>query len=531
MESVHLDLPARNIHEILTDQADQCPDDVALEFQGRKILYRQVAAQSRRFASALHSMDVDKGHRVGIMLPNSPEFVYAYYGALMAGATVVLYNIMLKPRELDFLLRHSETSVMVVDHKVLPFIEEIAGDIRTLKQVLSVGSEPLKRELDTGNAWQTPEYLDFTETLNWSNPGFRPIEIAPEDLALLVYTSGTTGKPKGAMLSHANVLANMASILRMRPPEESVRVLCVLPLFHVFGLIAVLNMTVLRGGTIVLEPRFDPASTLEALKTKGITTFSGTPTMYFQMMNHPASEGATFPALKRAGSGAAPMPPEIRKRFHDRFGIEITEGYGLSEATVSVCGYPYGLPLKSGSVGIPIPGIEVRIADESGNDVPIGDVGELLVKGPSVMVGYFKDPEATDQTIREGWLHTGDLGRMDDKGYIFIVDRKKDMIIKGGFNIYPREIEDLIYEIPEVDRAAVIGVPDPDKGELPEAVITLKPGKTLTPEAVMEHLKGKLARYKQPASVLILPELPLGPTGKILKRELRELWKELKGSS
>ncbi|MBI3736603.1 AMP-binding protein [Candidatus Sumerlaeota bacterium] len=285
------------------------------------------------------------------------------------------------------------------------------------------------------------------------------------------------------------------------------------------------------GGTVFLHPRFEAGPVIEALKTKGITGFAGTPTMYFHILNHPASQGAKFPTLTRAGSGGAALPIEIRTAFRERFGVDVTEGYGMSETTVSACGYPEGLPPKAGSVGIPIPGTEMRVVDEAGKDVRIGEIGEIVCKGPNIMTGYYKNPEATAEALRDGWLYTGDLGYVDEKGYFSIVDRKKDMIIKGGYNIYPREIEEVIYELPEVNMAAVIGVPDLGKGEIPHALISVKPGMTLDPQKVMDRLGEKLAKYKLPESVRIVSEIPTGPTGKILKRELRAKWNEISGGA
>ncbi|MCH8332660.1 long-chain fatty acid--CoA ligase [Candidatus Sumerlaeota bacterium] len=512
--TLELTLPARSIHAVLLDQADGLADAVAIEFEGTHVTYGDAAERSRRFASALRGLGIEKGDRVGIMLPNRPEFLYAYYGALMAGAIVVLYNVMLTPDEIRYICDDSGTKAMVVLDRLLPNVQKATETMETFQHAIVVGET------------ESPE-RNFSSLIDRGDPEFEAEETSLDDIALLVYTSGTTGKPKGAMLSHSNVLSNLASMHLLRPPQEGTKVLCVLPLFHVFGLIALLNLVIMRGGTLYLQPRFEAEAVINALKTKGITQVSGTPTMFFHILNHPSSQGASFPDLTRVGCGGAPLPVEIRQRFHERFGVEIKEGYGLTESTVSLCGYPDGLAIKSGSIGVPNPGDEMKIVDEEGNESPVGEIGEIIARGPNIMVGYWNNPEETAKTLRDGWLYTGDLGSIDDEGYFFILDRKKDMIIKGGYNIYPREIEEVIYQLPEINMAAVIGVPDEAKGEVVHAIVSLKDDMETSGEAVMAHLRGRLSKYKLPETVTIIPTIPTGPTGKILKRELRANWAEI----
>lgn len=513
MHDDFLSLPARSVHEILLNQAQAGPARVLLEFDDRKIRFGESVVRARRFASALRELGVEPGDRVGIMMSNRPEFVFAFYGALMAGATVVLYNVMLKPGEIEYIASDSGTKAIVVQDTLLPGLLEGVGDVPSLEHVIVVGDAPA-------------DELSFEALIHQGEPDFAPVATSLDDVALLVYTSGTTGKPKGAMLTHFNVLSNLASMSEMRPPRPDTKTLCVLPLFHCFGLNSVLNFSVMRGYTICLLPRFETEAVIDALMNKGITNFSGTPTMYFHILNHPKSQGATFPALRRCGCGGAPLPLEIRRAFRRRFGVDITEGYGLSESTVSACGYPEGYPIKSGSVGVPIPGMHLRIVDEHDLELRIGEIGEIVLQGPNIMAGYWNRPEETERALRDGWLHTGDLGYIDDQGFVFIVDRKKDLIIKGGYNIYPREIEEAIYQLDEVDMAAVIGVPDEAKGEVVQAIVSLKSGRRLTAEQIMDHLRKTLSKYKLPESVTIIDALPTGPTGKILKRELRKTWIE-----
>jgi long-chain acyl-CoA synthetase len=518
MHSEFQSLPGRSIHDVLLRQAKEGPSRVLLEFGDRKIRYGESVVCASRFASSLRELGIEPGDRVGIMLPNRPEFIFAFYGALMTGATVVPYNVMLKPGEIEHLARDSGTRAIIVQDSLLPDLLEGVAEAPDMEHVIVVGEAPEAE-------------LAFNDMVHQGEPDFRPVVTALEDLALLVYTSGTTGRPKGAMLTHANVLSNLAALSEIRPARPGTRVLCVLPLFHCFGLIAQLNLSVMRGDALYLHPRFEAEAVIDALLHRGITQFAGTPTMYFHILNHPKSQGVRFPALQRCGCGGAPLPIEIRRAFRERFGVDITEGYGLSESTVSACGYPEGYPIKSGSVGVPIPGLQIRVIDEHGLELRIGEIGEIALKGPNIMAGYWNRPEETEKTLVDGWLYTGDLGYIDDQGFVFIVDRKKDLIIKGGYNIYPREVEEAIYQLEEIDMAAVIGVPDDAKGEVVQAIVSLKSGRRFSPEQVMDHLRKTISKYKLPETVTIIDTIPTGPTGKILKRELRQMWIEATNSA
>lgn len=506
-------IPADSIHGVLMKQAEAIGRRPAVEFGDRILSYRDTARMAKKFASSLSKLGIGKGDKVGIMFPNVPEFLFAYYGALMTGATVVLVNVMLKPGEIEYLASHSEMKAMIYLAAFHPQVEEGTRGVESLRHRIASGGE-------------IEGAARFEELLESGDENFEPAKVELGDLAHLIYTSGTTGKPKGAMITHGNVMYNLASMDKMRPRIEAAKVLCVLPLFHAYGLISVMNGTMMRGGSVFLLPKFDAAAVIDALKNRAITTFAGTPTMYFHILNHPDSKDAVFPSLLRAGSGGAALPVEVRTQFRERFQVDITEGYGMSETTVSAIGYTEGMPIKSGSVGVGIPGVDVRVVNDQGEDCLIGDVGEIIIRGPNIMQGYYKNPEATAEALRDGWLYTGDLAWMDEKGYITIVDRKKDMIIKGGYNIYPREIEEVIYELPQVNMAAVVGRPDLAKGETVHAFVSLKLGQSLTEEEVMARLKDKLAKYKLPESVKIVPEIPVGPTGKILKREIKSRWEE-----
>jgi long-chain acyl-CoA synthetase len=338
---------------------------------------------------------------------------------------------------------------------------------------------------------------------------------------LTIYTSGTTGKPKGAVIYNDNVIAQMDMADDLFPVEPDDTALCVLPLFHVFALNGVLNSSIRHRTRIVLHPKFELDAVIKALSEEGITHFAGVPTMYFYILKHPNVADMTFPTLRRCVSGGAAMPVDVMTEFESQFNVPIYEGYGLTETTVSVCCNRDGAK-KPGSVGKPYPAVEVAIVDDAGSPVARGESGEIIVKGPNVMHGYLNRPEATADAIRDGWFYTGDIGYLDDEGFLFIVDRKKDMILKGGYNIYPREIEEVLYGMDGVAEAAVVGVDDKAKGEQVRAFISPVPGSNLTAEQVARHLAEHLAKYKLPSSYVFMDELPKGPTGKILKRELRQ---------
>jgi long-chain acyl-CoA synthetase len=361
---------------------------------------------------------------------------------------------------------------------------------------------------------------EFEQSLAAVVPDTRVIEREPEDTAVILYTSGTTGKPKGAELTHANLSRNAEVSTRLFSLTSDDVIFGGLPMFHSFGQTCALNAAVQMGACVTLLPRFDPASALETLQRDRVTIFEGVPTMYAALLQYPQHADYDTSALRLCVSGGAAMPVEILRGFEETFGCIILEGYGLSETSPVASFNHADLERKPGSIGTPIEGVDFRLVDDDFVDVPEGQVGEIAIKGHNVMKGYWNSPEATDLAMHDGWFRTGDLARRDEDGYYFIVDRKKDLIIRGGFNVYPREIEEVLYEHPGVAAAAVIGVPHPTHGEEVAAAVQLLPGASATPEELREFTKERVAAYKYPRHVWLVDALPMGPTGKILKREI-----------
>jgi long-chain acyl-CoA synthetase len=464
------------------------------------VSYGELRDAALRMASLLSSLGVAPGDRVAIMLPNVPAFPIAFHGALAAGAVVVPMNPLLKSREVAFYLRDSGAKVLFAWKTVID--EASAGAAEVGTPVVEVGEPDLAGQL-TGLA-----------------PASGIVDRADEDDAVILYTSGTTGRPKGAELTHANMTRNAllsGSLYSLGPGDV---VMGCLPLFHIFGLTCGLNATIYGGGTLTLLPRFDPGLALEVVGRDKVTIFEGVPTMYTSMLHHPDSGQADVSTLRLCVSGGSALPVEILRGFEKAFGCMILEGYGLSETSpVASFNHPDKVR-KPGSIGTPIAGVEMRVVDEEVADVPAGEVGEIAIRGHNVMKGYWGKPVETAEAIRDGWFLTGDLAKVDEDGYFYIVDRKKDLIIRGGFNVYPREIEEVLYEHPAVAEAAVVGIPHQDLGEEVGAAVTLKAGATATPDELKTFVRERVAPYKYPRYVWLTPELPKGPSGKILKREV-----------
>jgi long-chain acyl-CoA synthetase len=497
------------LYQYLLDAAEQTPDRIALEFMGMHIPFGFLAHEAQQVAAGLIREGIRPGQSVGLMLPNVPPFAAAYFGALMAGAVVVPFNVMLQGPEIEYLVRDSDIQLIVAYEMFVPQVLAGIQNVPHPPKVFVVGKEA------HGERLYHELYGDAT--------GFRPVEVDTNLPVMTLYTSGTTGKPKGAQITNANVIANLDMFESIIPAEPDDKWLCVLPLFHVFALNGILNAAVRNRTTVVLHPKFELDSAVKSLCEDGVTSFAGVPTMYFYLLKHPQITEIRFPKLRFCISGGAAMPVEVLTQFEKVTGVPIYEGFGLTETTVSVCiNRPESR--KVGSIGLPFKGVEMKIFDENDNELPDGEVGEVVVRAANVMLGYLNKPEETAEALRGGWFHTGDLGYRDEDGFFYIVDRKKDMIIKGGFNIYPREIEEVLFQLPQVAEAAVIGAFDEAKGEHIVAVLALKPGQQLSEADVMAHLQKNLAKYKWPQEIVFRPELPKGPTGKILKRELRKEW-------
>jgi long-chain acyl-CoA synthetase len=489
-----------NLARLLTDAAARSPESVAVKLDDLQLSYANLDEAAARVAGLLRAKGVRPGDRIGVMLPNVPYFAVVYYGILRAGGVVVPMNVLLKEREVAYYLSDPEARLLFAWHQFADAAH--AGSDRAHADCLLV------------------EPGDFESLLARSEPSLEVTEREGGDTAVILYTSGTTGTPKGAELTHDNLGRNVEiSVGLFQTGEDSVT-LGALPLFHSFGQTCGLNATVRAGGCLTLTPRFDPTTALEIIQRDRVTVFQGVPTMYAALLNHPERERFDLSTLELCVSGGAAMPVEVMRSFERTFGCKILEGYGLSETSpVASFNHPER-PRKPGSIGTPVDGVQMKVVGDDGSKLDVGEVGEIVIRGHNVMKGYWRRPEATAEAIRRGWFHSGDLGRVDEDGYFFIVDRKKDMVIRGGYNVYPREIEEVLYEHPAVRELAVIGVPHPELGEEVAAAIVLAPGASVDEAEIVDFVKGQVAAYKYPRLVWFVDELPKGPTGKILKREI-----------
>jgi long-chain acyl-CoA synthetase len=488
-----------NVAASLVRSASARADRPAVRLNDTGLSYRELDEASGRVAAMLRERGLQPGDRVGMMLPNVVQFAVVYYGVLRAGCVVVPMNPLLKAREVAYYLGDSGAGLMFAWHEVADEAQIGAKEADAL--CMTVEPAPVA-VLEEG-----PRVEDVAAG-------------GEDDTAVILYTSGTTGQPKGAELTHANLVRNADSVATLLGLSERDVIFGGLPLFHAFGQTCALNAAVSAGACLTLSPRFDPPKVLEVIQRDRVTVFEGVPTMYAALLGYPGRSSHDVGSLRTCVSGGAAMPLEVMRGFEQAFGCIVLEGYGLSETSPVAS---FNLPhreRKAGSIGTPISGVQMQVADDAGNEVPRGEAGEIRVRGHNVMKGYWNRPEATRDAIRDGWFHTGDVGRVDEDGYYFIVDRKKDIIIRGGYNVYPREVEEILYEHPAVAEAAVVGVPHPHLGEEVAAAVTLRPGMQATPEQIQDFVKQQIAAYKYPRLVWILDALPKGPTGKILKREI-----------
>jgi long-chain acyl-CoA synthetase len=476
-------------------------DRAALRLGDDTVSYRTLDQDSARMAGLLHDRGVKPGDRVGIMLPNTPEFAIAYFGVLRAGGIVVPMNPLLKSREVAYYLGDSGARLLFACHA-------FADEARTGAQ--EAEAEAVVVDPDGLDALLAPG--PFAEEV---------IDRHADDTAVILYTSGTTGQPKGAELTHANLTRNCeivaSELLRLTADDV---VYGGLPLFHAFGQSCTLNAAVASGACLTLLPRFNAGQALRMLAAHGVTVFAGVPTIFSRLLEPPDRDAYDVSRLRLAVSGGAAMPVQVLRAFEAAFACVVLEGYGLSETSPVASFSRLDAQRKPGSIGTPIPGVQMRVVDKSGTEGPRGETGEIVIRGHNVMKGYWQRPEATGAAMRDGWFHTGDIGRVDQDGYFWIVGREKDVIIRGGYNVYPREIEAVLYEHPAVAGAAVIGLPNPDLGEEVGAAVVLKPGTHTTAEELRDYVKRQVAAYKYPRKVWIVDTLPKGPTGKILKREI-----------
>jgi long-chain acyl-CoA synthetase len=492
---------SENLATLLIETAQRHGDRPAFRLDESVLTYAALDEASARVAGLLRERGVAPGDRVGIMVPNVPSFPVIYYGILRAGAVVVPMNVLLKGREVGFYVADPGVELLFAWHECSAAAQEGASEAGA--EAIVVGPGELERLLDA------------------VEPAPAVAERAAGDTAVILYTSGTTGKPKGAELTHGNLRRNVEiSAIGLTKLTEDDILLGALPLFHSFGQTCSMNSAVRAGASLDLMPRFDPTRALELMDRDGITVFQGVPTMYYALLNHPERERYDTSKLRLCVSGGAALPVEVLRGFEETFGATILEGYGLSETSPVASFNQLGRVRKPGSIGTPIEGVEMKVVDPDDNDLPPGEVGEIVIRGHNIMKGYWNRPDATAEAMRGGWFHSGDLARMDEDGYFFIVDRKKDMILRGGYNVYPREIEELLYEHPAVLEAAVIGLPDERLGEEIGAAIALKPGAEADADQLRDFVRERVAAYKYPRRIWFVDALPKTATGKILKREI-----------
>jgi long-chain acyl-CoA synthetase len=492
---------SNNLAHLLTESAARHADRPALKLDDTVVDYATLDKGASRVSGLLKERGLQPGDRVGVMLPNVPYFGIVYYGVLRAGGVVVPMNVLLKAREVEFYLSDPGAKHLFGWHEFAEPAEEGARAAGADAIIVAPG--------------------EFEQLLAQAPEASEDAEREPSDTAVILYTSGTTGTPKGAELTHANMLENClhGGTELVRVGEQDV-ILGALPLFHSFGQTCCMNNAVRAGGCLTMIPRFDPGNALEIIQRDRVTLFEGVPTMYHAMLNHAERERYDVSSLQTCVSGGSAMPVEVMRGFEKAFGCVVLEGYGLSETSPVASFNHLDREHKPGSIGTPINGVEMKVVDEDDNEVAPGEVGEIAIRGHNVMKGYWNRPDATAEVMRGGWLHTGDMARVDDDGYFFIVDRKKDMIIRGGYNVYPREIEEVLYEHPAVLEAAVIGTPDPSLGEEVGAAVVLRPGAEAGADDIRSFVKERVAAYKYPRHIWFTDELPKGPTGKILKREI-----------
>ena len=520
----HVSVKYESLYDFLESAVNRFGDKPAFTFYGKVFSFDETKMMVDRLAAALHKEGLKKGDRVAIMLPNCPQYVFTLFAIFRLGGIAVQVNPMYVEREIAYVLDDSGAKFMVALDAFYPKVKKVQSDT-FLKKVIVVSFGGERKELAEGDYY-------FEECLQ-AGEEIPLIEIDPhEDVAVLQYTGGTTGVPKGVMLTHYNLLANFNQVCDFiyntcEQIPESFKMITVLPMFHVYGLSSVALCGIREGANQIILPRFEVKEIIETIKREKPFIFAGVPTMYFALNSQPELlKDCDLKELWYVGSGGAPLPVEQAKTFEKITGATLRDGYGLSEAAPTIAFNPPFVPRKYGSIGIPVQSTVVRIVRETEDgeivDVPVGEAGELIVMGPQVMKGYWNRPKDTEDVLKDGWLFTGDIAKMDEEGYLYILDRMKDMIIASGYNVYPREIEEVLYQMEGVEEAIVIGVPDDYRGETVKAFIKPIEGYTLSTEEILQYAKDNLAPYKAPKEVEILSELPKSSVGKLLRRVLRD---------
>jgi long-chain acyl-CoA synthetase len=529
----------RTLQSYLKEAAIEHPSKTAIHFLGKKLTFQEVYDQSLKLANYLKELGVKKGDRVSIMLPNCPQAVISYYGVLFAGGIVVQTNPLYMERELEYQINDSGSEIIITLDILYPRVSKVKA-LTNLRDIIVTGIKdylpfpknmlyPFVQKKQYGivvKVEHSGENHLFTEVMKESQVNEIDVDIDPEnDLALLQYTGGTTGFPKGVMLTHMNLVSNtMMSVKWMyKCKRAQEKVIGILPFFHVYGMTAVMNLSIMQAFEMVLLPKFDPETTLKTIQKEKPTLFPGAPTIYIALLNHPDIQKYDLSSIDSCISGSAALPVEVQEQFERVTGGKLVEGYGLSEASPVTHANFLWDERVSGSVGIPWPNTDSKILSmETGEEAPVNEIGEIVVRGPQIMKGYWNRKEETEAVLKDGWLLTGDLGYMDERGFFYVVDRKKDMIIAGGFNIYPREIEEVLYEHEKIQEVIVAGIPDPYRGETVKAYVVKKQGASLTEEELDAYARKHLAAYKVPRLYEFRDELPKTAVGKILRRALIE---------
>ena len=533
-------IPPLTIPDLLRQAAEKYPHQTALVFMGSRMPYRRLKREVDRLAAGLHGLGVSKGDRVAIMLPNCPQTVIAYYAVLSLGAVAVMTNPLYVERELEFQWGNAGVETVISLDMFWARIEAVRAKLPLKRVILSgihdymplfkrlLAPLALRRQGKWVNVTYTDTVLAFKRLTQRGRRGRLPeIDLFPTDLACLQYTGGTTGLPKGAMLTHRNLIASLVQIrsfLLFGHNDAQDIALAIMPFFHVYGMNGLMNLGMYLAATLVLIPQPEIKAIVEALVAERPTFFVGVPALYVALNNHKGFDQIDLSPIKAMFSGAAPLPVNVMEKFETRTGARIAEAYGMTEASSVTHVNPLQGQRKFGSIGVPIIGTDAKIVDvdDPTKELGVGQSGELLVKGPQVMQGYWQSPNETAHALCDGWLRTGDVATMDEEGYFYIVDRKKDMILSSGYNVYPREVEEVLYQHPKVLEAAAIGLPDDMRGEKITAYLVLKPGETATPAEIRAFCRERLAPYKQPRAVVFRDALPKAIAGKVLRRQLRE---------
>ena len=518
-----------NLAHLLDHSAMLTPDRPAVVLRPWEFTYRQVHAMASQVAAGLQSLGLGPGDHIALSCPNTPHFPIAYYGILKMGGVVVPLNVLLKPREIAYHLNDSDAQAMLVFEGTaeLPLAQmarAACDEVPTCRHLVVMTVDPKAPS-------PVERSVPLAQLMHGRSPTFTTHASAPDDTAVILYTSGTTGQAKGAELTHLNMMLNAMASRDMFAPALDTGVdartvsLVTVPLFHSTGQTGQMNAGISGGWTLVLLPRFDAAAVLRAFEEERVNCWIGVPTMYWALLQHARQHqidvSRTAESLRCCVSGGAPMPLAVLQDFEKSFNVRVLEGYGLSETSPVACFNQLQRPTKAGTVGLPVVSCQVQVVDDQDRPLPAGQRGEIVIRGHNVMKGYYKRPVETAEALRGGWFHTGDVGILDEDGYLAIVDRTKDMLIRGGHNVYPREIEEVLMTHPAVSQAAVIGIPDERLGEEVKAFVVLKPGASLTADELIAWSREELAAFKYPRAVEVRESLPVGPTGKILKRALK----------